>query len=273
MKIIETFSCLCNYFKDRVSVNPSKPVLIWFGRGEFSNLIIDRFNKEFINPNLDILKRNTGGVIEKCGQSAIVYHRYVDQMEESFLREILLTKRKSKKPIFVLANTYSTSDKPDWVKDFFEEILYEPIMEVALIACSSTKKSLRPGERVWAEELYMSPLFKKSWAYADTLGIDAKYMLSDKYGLLKGTDKIQSYDVSLKGMSSAEKSKWAKGIIADLKRRGYNPAKDRFIFLAGQQYIRELTRPGMLENYSSVFKSNDLSGIGHILHFFKSKGF
>ena len=65
----------------------------------------------------------------------------------------------------------------------------------------------------------------------------------------------------------------AKGIIADLKRRGYNPAKDRFIFLAGQQYIRELTRPGMLENYSSVFKSNDLSGIGHILHFFKSKGF
>jgi len=126
MKHIDSFEDLCIFFNNTVKGNPEKPIIIWFGHeaGQ-SNTFIDRFNKEFINPNRNILKENLGGIISCCSRTAIVFHRYLGQMEEAFLRDVVETKRQSKKPVFLLANCYEVDNKPQWIEKEFDEVLYD----------------------------------------------------------------------------------------------------------------------------------------------------
>ena len=68
--------------------------------------------------------------------------------------------------------------------------------KIGLISCVSMKQNREAD----ASNLYISPLFKKSKEYAiDRL--DKFYILSAKHGLLKPTDRIHPYELTLNNMS------------------------------------------------------------------------
>lgn len=82
--------------------------------------------------------------------------------------------------------------------------------EIVLIPCSKCKQKIDRKVKVKAEDLYISSLFKKGKRYAKLRNPDAIYILSDKYHLLKLEDEIKFYDISIKEMSSKEKTIWGK---------------------------------------------------------------
>lgn len=247
---------------------PDRPMLIWFNRERgLSNIILDSFKKDLVLKNRDIMTIHDTGAIPDRNYAAYVFHRYLGQMEQPFLEECLQTARKTGKPVLLLANHYEYDNRPDWVTTSFDEIFFEPIMKVALIACSKTKKQLNEGKRIHASELYVSPLFKKSWAYAARIGVDTRFILSDKYGLVQGDDYLESYDISLFSKSKYERERWAKEVLERLRRLGYDPSNDTFVFLAGKQYCDLLCGQGKIMNSDKLFSSNHLHGIGQILHF------
>ena len=99
---------------------------------------------------------------------------------------------------------------------------------IVLISCSAQKAK----EKSKAEDLYISPLFKKSLVYAKTLTTtDNIYILSDKYYLLSLDEEIEFYDVLLK-----DKTDWGKKVIEQLSEIA-NLQKDRIIILAGESYV------------------------------------
>lgn len=104
---------------------------------------------------------------------------------------------------------------------------------IVLISCCSKKaKDLCP-----AKDLYISPLFKKSLAYARTLTSDDKiFILSAKHHLLSLTKEISSYDITLNTMSIQERKKWARIVNCQIDGilKKYQP--DKIIVLAGKKY-------------------------------------
>lgn len=110
---------------------------------------------------------------------------------------------------------------------------------IVLIACVSKK-----GPRATrARDLYQSPLFKASLAYAEALEPDAIYILSSKHGLLAVDTVIDPYDDYLKTKSAAERRRWAARVLDDL-RRVVDLEHDQFTLLAGQTY-REFLMPSL----------------------------
>ena len=101
--------------------------------------------------------------------------------------------------------------------------------KVGLISCVKKKQDKEAD----ASELYISPLFKKSKAYA-TERLDKYFILSAKYGLLKPTDKIQPYDMTLNTMHKEERIEWAENVFKELIE--VISKKDEIVFLAGENY-------------------------------------
>jgi len=128
-------------------------------------------------------------------------------------------------------------------------------MRIILLSCVSKKKN----EKSKAEELYLSPLFKKSINYARSLYPDKIFILSAKYGLLELDKEIGPYDETLNKMSKKERETWSKGVLEDLKKKT-NLAQDEFIFLAGKNY-REFLLPH-IKNFDIPMKG---LGIGRQL--------
>ena len=244
----------------------SKPLLIWFERGKLSNPLLDSFKNVLLGGNQSFEQVNESGVVTSTNASCILYHRYVCQMDISFLEDSIQTRLLTKKPVIVFANDYEKPNRPDMVSDTFEEVFYRPPFRVALVACSSTKQK-NVVNQIPAELLYTSQLFKKAWAYADRIGVDAKYILSDKYGLLSSDSLIEEYDVDLRKLPHHDKVAWGEGIISELINMGYDLHYDIFVLLAGQAYCTLL---GGLKNREEVYKINKLHGIGQILHFLKN---
>jgi hypothetical protein len=108
---------------------------------------------------------------------------------------------------------------------------------VVLVACVATKIN-KPAP---AENLYDSDLFKKSMAYAHKL-TDSNdiYILSAKHHLLPIKKVIKPYDMTLNDFSAEEKEQWASTVISELKNKGYDLDKDKFVFLAGVNYRKYL---------------------------------
>lgn len=131
--------------------------------------------------------------------------------------------------------------------------------KIALISCAS-KKLAEPAP---AEELYTSPLFKSSLAYARSLNPDAVYVLSAKHGLLPLTETIPPYEETLNTKNAGEVKLWAD-MVAEQLWRVSDPGKDEFIFLAGEQY-RKYLAPRM--QHVRVPLKN--MGIGKQLQFLK----
>ena len=108
---------------------------------------------------------------------------------------------------------------------------------IILISCVSKKLD----RQAKAQDLYLSPLFKKNLAYAYKLQPDNIYILSAKYGLLKLDDVIKPYDMTLNTMKIAEKKAWAKTVLEQLEQLE-DIENTNFIFLAGSNYRKYLTQ-------------------------------
>ena len=107
--------------------------------------------------------------------------------------------------------------------------------KVVLISC--VNKKLHHKSK--AQNLYISPLFKKNLQYAKSLNPDKIFILSAKYGLLRLNEEIEPYDKTLNKMRSNEIKEWAKTVLTQLKKLT-DLKIDEFIFLAGNNYRKYL---------------------------------
>ncbi len=107
---------------------------------------------------------------------------------------------------------------------------------VALVACVSKKNSTEMP----AQELYISPWFRKASTYASNIA-DDWYILSAKYGLIAPETVIEPYDETLNQMPVAARRAWAGQVLADLEHV-LRPG-DQVVFLAGQRYRQNLIEP------------------------------
>ena len=111
--------------------------------------------------------------------------------------------------------------------------------KIVLLSCT---KSKTPYEAP-AQELYSaSPMFQKTLEYGKTLKPDKMYILSAKHHLVPLNKKLKPYDKTLKEMPKDEKEKWGEETYREMKQAGLNPEKDTFVFLAGNEYIKPLTK-------------------------------
>jgi len=106
---------------------------------------------------------------------------------------------------------------------------------IVLISCVSKKLDRKST----AENIYISPLFKKNLTYAKSLKPSEIYILSAEHGLLKLTDEIEPYDKTLNNMCSNEIKEWSKKVIIQLKSLT-DFKNDEFTFLAGEKYRKFL---------------------------------
>lgn len=98
-----------------------------------------------------------------------------------------------------------------------------------------------------AEDMYISPLFKKQLAFAKTLNPSNIYILSAKYGVVELEQYISPYDLTLNDMSDKERKKWAYHCYLQLKKKGID-FNERAVFLCGKNYHKYL---------SQVFKNSE----------------
>jgi hypothetical protein len=83
---------------------------------------------------------------------------------------------------------------------------------IGLVACAKTKLD-RPAP---ARELYTSPLFKMSLAYAEQRCASV-FILSAKYGLVTLDQQLEPYDDTVKRMKQRERQLWASRVLAALR--------------------------------------------------------
>ena len=106
---------------------------------------------------------------------------------------------------------------------------------IYIVQCVSKKrKTPQP-----ARNLYTSQLFKNASAYAEKIS-DEWFIISAKYGLVRPSDLLEPYDVTLKDMSAFERSQWAQRIFSDLKPCLQNT--DKVVMLAGVIYRKDLVQ-------------------------------
>lgn len=109
---------------------------------------------------------------------------------------------------------------------------------IILIACSSAKLD-HPAP---AGELYQGPLFRKSLAYAQHLGVAATdtRILSALHGVLPLDRVIAPYNVTLNTMNRAQRVAWGRRIARDLQSE-FDLETTTFTFLAGMAYRSPIT--------------------------------
>ncbi|HTV30261.1 MAG TPA: hypothetical protein VMF32_21095 [Xanthobacteraceae bacterium] len=105
------------------------------------------------------------------------------------------------------------------------------IAPVVLISCVKSKRA----QRCRAGDMYTSPLFWKTMAYAQSLKPKSIFILSAKYGLLSPDDTIEPYEQTLKTMKTGERRAWAEAVLSAL-RQNCDLDADTFVFLAGDPY-------------------------------------
>jgi cytoplasmic iron level regulating protein YaaA (DUF328/UPF0246 family) len=120
---------------------------------------------------------------------------------------------------------------------------------IVLISCASKKVK----HKAKAKDLYTSALFIHNLAYAQSLNPDKFFILSALHHLLDPETEIEPYDVTLsnvpknkrkpglKVLNAGEKKKWGEKVIEQLSRQT-NLENDKFIILAGQEYIKPIIK-------------------------------
>ena len=114
--------------------------------------------------------------------------------------------------------------------------------KIVLVACAAKKLNYKAK----AKDLYISPLFKKNLAYANSLKPDKIFILSAKYGLLDLDEEIFPYNETLNEKSGHEIKIWADSVLQKLSKNS-NLNEDEFIFLAGNNYRKYLI--SSIKNY------------------------
>jgi len=104
--------------------------------------------------------------------------------------------------------------------------------KIILISCVSKKGD----KKTKAKDLYKSPLFVKSLAYAQKINPDKIYILSALHHLLELDTEIEPYNLTLNNMTKSNKTNWGKIVIEQLKKVA-DIKNDKFIILAGQNYL------------------------------------
>ena len=127
------------------------------------------------------------------------------------------------------------------------------------LSCVSEKED----HKCAAKDLYISPLFQKSYAYAQKLNPDHIYILSAKYFVVDLDEEISPYDVTLKDMNADEKREWVDNVLEKMDEKGID-RNEKTIFLAGHAYLDYLVE--YFSDYSIPYQDAGLEGIGHILH-------
>ena len=132
-----------------------------------------------------------------------------------------------------------------------------------LIPCVSKKLN----KRAKAQDMYISPLFKKALAYARTL-VDDKdiYILSAKHYVLKLNDEIEPYNVTIAGESDSKIHEWASRVYDKMKSMHFD-FKEKTIFLTGEAYRRHLI--SKFDNAECPVEN--CKGIGYMLKWFCDK--
>lgn len=137
------------------------------------------------------------------------------------------------------------------------------IKRVVLISCVSKKQTLVDGETVPAKNLYLSPLFRKSWQYAQRIHADRIFILSAKHHLLHPETEVGSYNQTLNTASSSERRTWAKKVLMQLQAEGVDLQHDEVVLLAGKRYYQYLLGKNGIQN--AVHPFGNCTGIGFIL--------
>jgi hypothetical protein len=136
-------------------------------------------------------------------------------------------------------------------------------MNKTIILISCVSKKLNYGAK--AKDLYISPLFKYSLAYARKLNQDYIYILSAKHGLVDLNEYIEPYNETLNEKKVYEIKEWAEKVVTLIKEK-HDLNKDKFIFLCGIKY-RKYILP-YLKNYKIPLVG---LGIGKQLAFLKNE--
>ena len=103
--------------------------------------------------------------------------------------------------------------------------------KIVLISCASKKLAYKSK----AEDLYISTLFRLSFAYAKKLKPDKIFILSAKYGLLNLNDEIATYNETLNNKPVSDIKIWAEKVVFKLGKIT-SLQNDIFIFFAGKKY-------------------------------------
>jgi len=105
---------------------------------------------------------------------------------------------------------------------------------LAFLSCVSMKSN-RACE---AKDMYISPLFKYSYKFAQMMGVSGIYILSAKYGVIEDNEIITPYDLTLNNMSKNERISWSENV--NLKLEDIIKNDDKILLLAGSKYIEFL---------------------------------
>ena len=132
---------------------------------------------------------------------------------------------------------------------------------IVLISCVKQKQA----GKCKAEDMYISPFFKKNLAYAKSLNPDKIFILSAKYGLLPLTKEIDTYDLTLNNFKTKELKEWSEITLSQLRQQG-DLDIDKFIFLTGDRYRKYLLPT--IKNYDIPLKG---LRIGKQLQFLTNK--
>ena len=84
--------------------------------------------------------------------------------------------------------------------------------KIILISCASKKLAFKSK----AKDLYISPLFRLSLAYAKNLKPDKIFILSAKYRLLDLNDEISTYNETLNNKPVSDIKIWADKVVTEL---------------------------------------------------------
>jgi hypothetical protein len=109
--------------------------------------------------------------------------------------------------------------------------------KIVILSCTKSKLD-KPSQ---AQELYSaSPTFQKTLEYGKSLSPDKMFILSAKHHLVPLDKVLSPYDLTLKEIPKEEKTKWGIEVIKQMKSKGINPEKDKFVFLTGTEYMKPL---------------------------------
>jgi hypothetical protein len=114
-------------------------------------------------------------------------------------------------------------------------------IKIALISCVSQKTNF-PNK---VKDLYISPLFKKTWEYNTKIDRpDGVFILSALHGLIKYDKVIDPYDKTLLDMSKEEALEWAEKVKSQIKEtfetNGRILEDYHFMIYAGSKYYENL---------------------------------
>lgn len=134
------------------------------------------------------------------------------------------------------------AEKPERVG---EDLIIVIMGSIVFISCCS-KKAQGPCP---AKDLYISPLFKKSLAYARKLTSDDKiFILSAKHKLITLNNEISSYNKTLNTMRIEERKEWAGIVNGQIDGILKKYQTDEIIVLAGEKYREFLDFKGRTVN-------------------------